>query len=106
MNLPWLICLIPIYGGKKLNRIISGIGFGIMLDDRISVVADVYKKRGTDMIMTKNVSQANGVQTVKINAGKVDNSGVEVGFRPSFHSGQKIGIQLWKLTILIIVINL
>lgn len=33
------------------------------------------------MIMNKNVSQSNGVQTVKINAGKVDNSGVEVGFR-------------------------
>ena len=52
-----------------------------LFSDRISVVADVYKKRGTDMIMNKNVSQSNGVQTVKINAGKVDNSGVEVGFR-------------------------
>ena len=31
------------------------------------------------MIMTKNVSQSNGYQTVKINAGKVDNSGVELG---------------------------
>lgn len=31
------------------------------------------------MIMNKDVSQSNGVQTVKINAGKVDNSGVEVG---------------------------
>lgn len=50
-----------------------------LLDNRISVVADVYKKRGTDMIMTKNVSQSNGIQTVKINAGKVDNSGVEIG---------------------------
>ena len=50
-----------------------------LLDNRISVVADIYKKRGTDMIMTKNVSQANGIQTVKINAGKVDNSGIEIG---------------------------
>ena len=56
------------------------IGFDLSLfRDRISVVADVYKKRGTDMIMNKNVSQSNGIQTVKINAGKVDNSGVEIG---------------------------
>ena len=50
-----------------------------LLDNRVSIVADIYKKRGIDMIMTKNVSQANGIQTVKINAGKVDNSGVEIG---------------------------
>ena len=50
-----------------------------LLDNRVSVVADVYKKQGTDMIMTKNVSQSNGIQTVKINAGKVDNRGVEIG---------------------------
>lgn len=50
-----------------------------LLDNRISVVADVYKKRGTDMVMTKNVSQTNGIQTVKINAGRVDNSGIEIG---------------------------
>ena len=56
------------------------IGLDLSLfNDRFSVVADIYKKRGVDMIMTKNVSQSNGFQTVKINAGKVDNSGVEVG---------------------------
>ena len=43
------------------------------------MVADVYKKRGVDMVMPKDVSQSNGIQSVKINAGKVDNSGVEVG---------------------------
>lgn len=56
------------------------IGLDLSLwQDRFSVVADVYKKRGVDMIMNKDVSQSNGVQTVKINAGKVDNSGVEIG---------------------------
>jgi outer membrane receptor protein involved in Fe transport len=50
-----------------------------LLDNRISFVIDTYSKRGTDMIMTKNVSQTNGYQSLKINAGKVNNKGIEIG---------------------------
>ncbi len=50
-----------------------------LFDNRASFILDFYKKRGSDMIMAKDVSQINGVKTVKINAGKVNNSGIEVG---------------------------
>ncbi|MCA5003997.1 SusC/RagA family TonB-linked outer membrane protein [Sphingobacterium bovistauri] len=49
--------------------------------DYISGTLDIYKKRGTDIILNKQVSQVMGVNTVKINGGKIDNSGVEGNLR-------------------------
>ncbi len=57
-----------------------GVDFAL-LRDRISTTVDVYSKNGTDMIMSADVSQATGVQTIKVNYGGIRNSGVDVGMR-------------------------
>lgn len=54
-----------------------GLDFSLW-EGRLSGVFDYYKKMGTDMIMSKQVSQVTGQQFVKINGGDLDNTGVEV----------------------------
>ncbi|MFR7809339.1 MAG: hypothetical protein ACLU4N_08695, partial [Butyricimonas faecihominis] len=53
----------------------------ILLKDRIQGEFNYYFKKGEDMIMSKKVSQSMGLSTVKINGGRIDNSGCELTFR-------------------------
>lgn len=63
---------------EKTTSYNLGVEFGL-LDNRIRGSVDFYSKRGVDMIMSKAVSQTTGQQYVKINAGKVNNRGLEMG---------------------------
>lgn len=62
----------------------TSFNFGLdfeLFKDRINGTIDFYKKHGVDMVMAAKVSQAVGVNSVKVNYGKMDNSGVDLGLR-------------------------
>ncbi|MDR2914646.1 MAG: TonB-dependent receptor [Tannerella sp.] len=63
---------------EKTTSYNAGIEFAL-LDDRIRGTFDFYRKQGVDMILSKQVSQTTGQQYVKINAGKINNTGWETG---------------------------
>ena len=65
---------------EKTTSYNLGLDFA-MWRDRISATVDVYRKNGTDMIMSADVSQVTGVSTVKVNYGSIRNSGVDIGLR-------------------------
>lgn len=62
---------------EKTESYNVGMDFSLW-EGRIGGTLDYYKKKGTDMIMNKQVSQVNGLQYVKINSGDVNNTGVEL----------------------------
>lgn len=61
---------------EKTKSYNLGIDFALW-DGRISGTFDYYKKKGEDMIMSRAVSQVVGQDYVKINAGKLENTGYE-----------------------------
>lgn len=62
---------------EKTTSYNVGLDFSLW-KGRLSGVFDYYKKAGTDMIMSKQVSQVTGQKFVKINGGDLDNTGVEL----------------------------
>lgn len=65
---------------EKTKSYNFGIDFSLW-DGRISGTFDFYKKKGEDMIMSKQVSQSIGMDYVKINGGELNNTGVEGNLR-------------------------
>lgn len=65
---------------EKTTSYNLGLDFALFRD-KVSATVDVYKKDGTDMIMSADVSQVTGVSTVKVNYGSIRNSGVDMGLR-------------------------
>lgn len=72
---------------EKTNSYNLGVEFAffsrpdpVMLDV-ISGTIDFYAKKGTDIIVIRRVSQVIGLDQVKVNGGKVNNSGVEGSVR-------------------------
>ncbi|MDR3236192.1 MAG: SusC/RagA family TonB-linked outer membrane protein, partial [Prevotellaceae bacterium] len=61
---------------EKTRSYNAGIDFSLW-NRRISGTVDYYKKMGTDMIMSTYISQVNGITSQKINAGDLENTGVE-----------------------------
>lgn len=51
--------------------------------DVLSGTIDIYAKKGTDIIVTRQVSQVMGLDQVKVNGGRVNNSGIEGSLRLS-----------------------
>ena len=49
--------------------------------DLLSGTIDIYSKKGTDIIVTRKISQVIGLDQVKVNGGRVNNSGVEGSLR-------------------------
>lgn len=49
--------------------------------DIISGTIDIYSKKGTDIIVSRRLSQVLGMDQVKVNGGKVNNSGIEGSLR-------------------------
>ncbi|MEQ6122488.1 TonB-dependent receptor [Reichenbachiella sp. MALMAid0571] len=49
-----------------------------LFDGRLSLVADYYEKNTKDLLLSRALYQASGFQTQLINAGEVENKGVEV----------------------------
>jgi TonB-linked SusC/RagA family outer membrane protein len=54
----------------------AGLDFSLW-SRRIAGTVDVYKKMGTDIIMNTQVSHVTGETSVKINAGDMENTGIE-----------------------------
>lgn len=65
---------------EKTTSYNIGLDFELF-NDFINGTVDIYKKHGVDMIMAAKVSQAVGQNSVKINYGKLDNSGLDLGLR-------------------------
>jgi len=65
---------------EKTTAYNFGVDFSLW-DGRVSGTIDIYKKKGEDMIMQKQVSQVIGMEYVKINGGKMNNSGYEGNLR-------------------------
>lgn len=65
---------------EKTTSYNIGLDFELF-NDFINGTVDVYKKHGVDMIMAAKVSQAVGQNSIKMNYGKLDNSGVDLGLR-------------------------
>lgn len=61
---------------EKTKSVNAALEFGF-LDGRISGVLEYYNKRGHDLIISKQVSQATGRSYVSINSGIMENKGVE-----------------------------
>ena len=78
---------------EKTTSYNFGLDFSL-LGTRINGTVDLYKKIGTDMIMTKTISAVNGITSYKINAGNMNNSGVEVAL-----TGYPIKTRDWSMNI-------
>ena len=78
---------------EKTTSYNLGLDFSL-LGTRINGTVDLYKKVGTDMIMTKTISAVNGITSYKINAGNMNNSGVEVAL-----TGYPVKTRDWSMNI-------
>ena len=68
-----------------------------LFGDRFNGTVDFYHKAGSDMIMNKIISGVNGITSYNINAGDVNNTGVEVSL-----TGYPVRMRDWTLTLGII----
>jgi TonB-linked SusC/RagA family outer membrane protein len=71
----------------------AGLDFSLW-DRRITGAVDVYKKMGSDIIMDAQVSQVTGVTSVKINAGAMENTGLEFDL-----TGYPVRTGSWELSV-------
>lgn len=67
---------------EKTTSYNLGLDFSV-LQDWLSGTVDFYQKKGTDMILTKNFSAVNGLSLYKINAGNIENTGIETAVKGS-----------------------
>jgi TonB-linked SusC/RagA family outer membrane protein len=71
------------------------VGFDFSLwNRRIAGTVDAYKKMSTDVIMNTQVSQINGTTSVKINAGDMENTGIEVDL-----TGYPVRTKNWEFSV-------
>ncbi|ERJ58839.1 hypothetical protein M472_08660 [Sphingobacterium paucimobilis HER1398] len=61
---------------EKTKSINAALEFGL-LQGRLSGTFEYYNKRGVDLIISKQVSQATGRSYVRINSGVMENKGIE-----------------------------
>ncbi|KAA6299777.1 MAG: TonB-dependent receptor SusC, partial [Candidatus Ordinivivax streblomastigis] len=66
----------PLLRWEKTQSYNIGADFSLW-NRRVSGVIDLYKKTGSDIIMTTQTSQVTGVTFQKINSGNMENTGVE-----------------------------
>jgi TonB-linked SusC/RagA family outer membrane protein len=71
----------------------AGLDFSLW-DRRIAGTMDVYKKMGTDIIMSTQVSYVTGETSVKINAGDMENTGMELDL-----TGFPVRTKNWELSV-------
>lgn len=64
-------------GWESMKQLDLGVDFG-MLNNRVSVTADYYDKRNTDMLFTIQTPAATGITSAVVNLGEVQNRGVEL----------------------------
>jgi hypothetical protein len=65
---------------EKTQSFNIGVDFSI-LKDWVSGTFDVYRKKGSDLLMSKTISAVNGVETLTLNAGNLNNTGFEAAVK-------------------------
>ena len=78
---------------EKTTSYNVGLDFSV-LGNHLNGTVDFYHKMGTDMIMTKTISGVNGITSYNINAGNVNNTGVEVSL-----GGYPVRTNDWSLNL-------
>lgn len=78
---------------EKTTSYNFGLDFSFF-SNRISGTLDAYHKVGTDMIMNKTISGVNGITNYKINAGDMNNSGVELSLAGHLVQERNFGLNL------------
>ncbi len=68
----------PNLGWEKSEQFDYGIDL-TMFNNRLTFVAEYYKKTTTDMLLPVNIPAITGFETTFTNIGKVENTGVELG---------------------------
>ncbi|GBF20181.1 MULTISPECIES: SusC/RagA family TonB-linked outer membrane protein [Arenibacter] len=68
----------PNLGWEKSEQFDYGIDL-TMFNNRLSFVAEYYKKTTTDMLLPVNIPVITGFETTFTNIGKVENTGIELG---------------------------
>jgi len=66
-------------------------GLDLALFDRVSLTADYYKKRTTDLLLQVQLPFETGFETALANRGAVDNAGLELGIDAKIMSAAKKG---------------
>lgn len=67
----------PTLGWETANQLDLGLDFGL-LDERIQGTIDVYRKETQDFLLNVEVSALTGASSSTINAGKLENKGIEL----------------------------
>ncbi|MDN5211783.1 TonB-dependent receptor [Fulvivirgaceae bacterium BMA12] len=67
----------PNLGWEETEQIDFGFDLGLF-DNRLTLSADYYKKNTTDLLFSKNVALYTGAGRIWVNAGEVQNQGVEL----------------------------
>lgn len=67
----------PNLGWEKTSTTNLGLEFGLWRN-RISGTVDLYQSKTTDQLQSKTIPGANGVTSVFVNLGRVDNKGLEI----------------------------
>ena len=80
---------------EKTKSVDLALEFGL-LKGRISGTVEYYNKRGTDLIINKKVSQATGRSYVNINAGVMENKGIEGALSMDLIQSKNWG---WNVTV-------
>lgn len=81
---------------EKTRSYNFGLDFSV-LGNHLNGTVDFYHKMGTDMIMSKTISGVNGITSYNINAGDVNNTGMEVSL-----GGYPIRTNDWSLNVQLI----
>ena len=78
------------------------IGLDVELKHNISITADYFQKKTTDILLTLNIPGSLGLRPPFQNAGSVSNKGWELGLR---HNGRVGGVNYWLTAAVSDVIN-
>ncbi len=81
-------------GWESTRQLDLGLDFS-MLNSRVSVTADYYRKVNTDMLFTIQTPSVTGITSAVVNLGKVENKGVEL----SLSSRNLVGAVKWNTNI-------
>ncbi len=78
-------------GWESTRQLDIGVDFAV-LNSRVSVTADYYRKVNTDMLFTIQTPAVTGLTTAVVNLGKVENKGIEL----SLNSRNLVGALKWS----------
>lgn len=90
-----------ILGWETSKQFDLGLDIGI-LNNRLRLTADYYRRRNTDMLLQKAISSVSGFTSAWVNAGEIDNKGFELVFSgepiktPSFQWSSSFNISFNK----------